>query len=113
MPTASKQLFQALLTNSNATLYTAPGAPANSRARITSLIVANTDSSDRTVTLDVVPSGGSAGVSHRILPGTTIQANGFMVIDRLNLHVEPGGTVQGLASTTSVVCVTCDGEELT
>lgn len=112
MPTASKQLFQVQLGSSNGTLYTAPSAN-GARARIRNLTICNTDTSARTVTLDIVPSGGSAGASVRVLSAAAIPASTTWLLNRLELHVEPGGTVQGLADAASKITVTGDGEEMT
>jgi hypothetical protein len=107
--TTPKVVPTALLTNSTATLYTTPSTTtpigAIARAKLTSIVFCNTDSSARTVTLYLVASGGTAGVSNTILAGASIPAGKTWVFDvgHDGIPLGNGETIQGRASVTSVV----------
>jgi hypothetical protein len=70
------------LASSTGTLYTAPtinpNLPTNATdiamAEVKSIILCNTDSSDRTFTLYVVESGGTADATRMLFNGVTIKA---------------------------------------
>lgn len=113
-----KQLYQGTLTASTTTLYTAPAVPTvansvalNPKARVTQIRVCNTDSSSRTFTLYLVPSGGTAGATNTIHSAVTIAASTDYIYEVCDI-LEAGGTIQGKASVTSVVCLTISGDEL-
>jgi late competence protein required for DNA uptake (superfamily II DNA/RNA helicase) len=59
-----------------------------------------------------VPSGGSVGASNTIHAAVTIAANTDYIYDGLEDIMEAGDTIRGLASVTSVVCVSISGDEL-
>ena len=100
--------FHAMLTGSAATLYTAP-SPTNNptgssfgTALLKSLILTNTDSSARTVTLYVVASGGSAADAQTIAKDMSIAAKTtyeFIYPDD-TFPLNAGEFIQGLADTT-------------
>lgn len=107
------------LSNSNGTLYTAPSgtSPTGSTqgAILKSLILCNTDSSARTVTIYVVESGGSAAANRAILSAASIPANTTVTFTFPDdtFPMDGGETVQGLASTASVVTYRINVVELT
>jgi hypothetical protein len=86
-----------VLTNSNATLLTA-----TKPTIVTSLTFTNTDSSERTVTVNLVPSGGTAAQGNRVVSALPIEAHDTY-IQPLDIVMSPGDTLQGLASVTNVV----------
>lgn len=113
--------FHDFLTDSVATLYTAP-SPASSptgsafaTSLIKSLIITNTDSSARTYTLYVIPSGGSANDKYCIAKDESIAAKTkyeFVYPD--NTHpLNAGEFIQGVADTTNKVSIRVNVEELT
>lgn len=108
-----KPLYQGLLTGSSATLYTAPTGttPQPQYTRITEIILANTHNAAVTVTLYVVPSGGSVGDSTTIFPTTSIPANTRWK-EKCATIINTGGTLRGLAGTADKVCITVSGEDL-
>jgi hypothetical protein len=108
---AEKQLFQVQLGNANATLYTQPGV-SNGQTKIKSWRFANTDAAARTITIDIVPAGGAAGIAVRIVPTISIPANTVFGIDQAGDIVPTGGTVQGLSDVANKVTVTANGEEI-
>lgn len=107
------------LSNSNGTLYTAPSdtSPTGSTqgAILKSLILCNTDSSAQTVTIYVVESGGSAAANRAILSAASIPANTTVTFTFPDdtFPLDSGETVQGLASTASVVTYRINVVELT
>lgn len=109
-----KQLYQGQLGTSSATLYTAPGGTVGQvmqRTIIKEIIVCNTDSSDRTFTLNVVDSGGSASAANEIFAAQSITANTTSIY-RLTTVIEGGGTLRGLGSVADKVTLTVSGIEL-
>lgn len=104
---------------SNATLYTAPSdtSPTGSTqgALLKSLIICNTDSSARTVTVYLVESGGSAAANRAILSAASIPAATTVMFTFPDdtCPLDSGETVQGLASSASVVTYRINVVELT
>jgi hypothetical protein len=107
------------LTASSATLYTAPSktTPTGSTqgALLKSIILCNTDTSARTVTIYVVESGGSAADNRAILKDLTIAAKTthteFFPDDCCPL--DSGETVRGLADVTLKVTYRISVVEIT
>jgi hypothetical protein len=105
--------------SSNGTLYTAPSVSsptgATQGALLKSLIICNTDSSARTVTVYLVESGGSAAANRAILSGATVAANTTVIFTFPDdtCPLDSGETVQGLASSASVVTYRINVVELT
>jgi hypothetical protein len=103
--------FHAMLTGSAATLATAPSPTSNptgsgfASALLKSIILTNTDSSARTVTLYVIPASGSAADAQTIAKDMSIAAKTtyeFIYPDTV-FPLNAGEFIQGLASTTNVV----------
>lgn len=74
---------------------------------IKQIIICNTDTSDRTVTLAI---GSAATAANRIMSALPIGANDIMVFDTA-LVLAATETLQGLADAASVVNVTAIGWE--
>lgn len=106
-------------TGSNATLYTAPSvtSPTGSTqgAMLKSVILCNTDTTARTVTMYIVESGGSAADNRCLYKDYSIAAKTTSVLlfadDECPL--DSGETVQGLADTTLKVTYRLGVVELT
>lgn len=107
------------LTGSNATLYTAPSvtSPTGSTqgALLKSIILCNTDTAARTVTMYVVESGGSAAANRAILSAMSIAASTTVTLTFPDdtFPMDSGETVQGLADTTLKVTYRINVVELT
>ena len=107
------------LSNSNGTLYTSPSVSsptgATQGALLKSIILCNTDSTARTVTIYLVESGGSAAANRAILSAATIAAATTTVLTFPDdtCPLDSGETVQGLASSASVVTYRINVVELT
>jgi hypothetical protein len=106
--TGTKRLLvQIQLGNAVATVFD-PGAagllgPGQS-ALITGILIANTDTANRTVTLHYLKSGGAISTVTQIIPGSTMLANEMAWIP-VDIPLAYGDMIQGLASTAAVVNV--------
>lgn len=91
------------LTTSPVAYYTCPASNVQ-HANVEKIVICNTDSSSRTVTAYVVPSGQGSAVRYAIFSGT-IQAGETITLGdvRQPYLLEPGDNVQVLASVGSVV----------
>lgn len=100
------RLYQGQPGTSVATVYTVPGA---TDVKISSIVVTNTTAAPATLTLSVVPSGGSAGVTNRIVAGLSIGGNATTVIDSI-IYMTAGDFIAALQGTLSALTVTISGE---
>lgn len=111
MLTAKKLFNPALLTASAATYYT---SPANTRTLVKKLTFTNTDTVARTVTVYVIPSGGSASATNTLISARALAAGETYECFEAEGHVlSTGDFIQALASTTSVVSIQGSGVEMT
>jgi hypothetical protein len=99
----------ALLADTVGTLYLVPAA---TTAVCRSITLCNTDSADRTVTLYIVPSGGSADAARTILNALTIKAGQTIVDDTLRV-LATAGSIRGFADVGNKVSIRADGSEVT
>jgi len=74
---------------------------------IKQIIICNTDTVDRTVTLAI---GSAATAANRLMSQLPIGANDIMVFDTA-IYIADGETLQGLSDTADVVNVTAVGWE--
>jgi ATP-dependent protease ClpP protease subunit len=96
-----------------------PGTSATTLATVPSgktwivkqICLANTTASDATVTIHLVPSGGSAGVGNMIVPGITVYAKSVVTVDLAQV-MTAGDFIAGLQGTTSAITVTISGVEV-
>jgi hypothetical protein len=112
-----RQMYQGQPGTTVSTLYTAPANNTNvtapsSTAYIKEIIIANTTATAATITLHVVPSGGTVGLGTQTIPTVTIGGNDSKILTGLNTAIPPGGTIQGLQGTASAVTVTISGTEV-
>lgn len=99
------------LTNVAATYYT---AGANTKAIITKTTFVNDDTSAVTVTINIVPSAGSAGYANRITKEKSLAAGEAWSCSELASHViEAGGFINMLASVTAKIGCRISGYEVT
>lgn len=102
----------------SATLYTVPtvsNAPVSyPKAILKSIVLCNTDSSARTVTLYLIESGGSVAADRAILSAASVAAGETWVVDFGDgIPLETAETVRGLASVASKVTYRISVVELT
>jgi ATP-dependent protease ClpP protease subunit len=96
------------LTASAATLYT---VPASTTTTVKTILLANYTATDRSVTLYLVPSGGTAADGNAILKQVNIPANTTTTIDTA-IIMPTGAFLSGLASVTSSINVHISGVEI-
>lgn len=90
MATNPKLMFRGAASTSNTTLYT---VPASTTAVVTDIVVANTDSTAATFTINL------DGVA--VVPGSTIAANSIATFE-IKQVLETTDTLSGSASATTV-----------
>lgn len=90
------------------TYYTAT----NVKARIDAMTITNTTAGAITVTLHLVPSGGTADATNKILDVKSIAGNAsYRVIEAIGHWIEASGTIQALASSATSVTLVASGVE--
>ncbi len=93
----------AQLTASAATYYT---VPANTKSVIKKLTFTNTDTVARTVTVYLVPSAGTAGVTNILVSARAIAAGDtYDCTEALGQTLLPAGFIQALADVGSKVTI--------
>ena len=111
MSNTLKQLSSGQLAATAATLYT---CPTGMKARILAATATNDTTTAVTYTLYIVPSGDSAGVANLVCNAQPLNDSESNTVNEIIGHVlEPGDTLQGLASTADQVTLTVSGVEVT
>ena len=108
--TPVKMAAGSALTGSLATYYTVPAT--TRQAIVKEIEFCNTDTVARTVTLHIIPSGGTAAVANEIYSAITIQAGETKNFSRSTVMVA-GGFIQAVASSAAVVSMSISGVEYT
>jgi hypothetical protein len=94
---------------SQTTQYTAT----NVRAIIDKATVTNTDTVSRTFSVNIVTSGGSAGVSNLVIDTRTVQPDETYLCPELVGHVlAPGGFISTIASNATALTLRVSGREV-
>jgi hypothetical protein len=102
-----KKFVQSLITTSQVTIYTVPGA---SQDVVKGMDLANTSASAVTVSVDFVPSGNSVSAATKIFasvsipPNSTLHWTGTQVLNT-------GDFISVIAGTTNVVTISVSGLE--
>jgi ATP-dependent protease ClpP protease subunit len=79
-------------------------------ATVKQILAANVTASNATVSIHLVPSGGSATNANLIFAALTVAGNSTAVID-LNQVMSTGDTLQALAGTGSAINLVISGYE--
>ena len=99
------------LTDSAVTYYT---VGANTRAIIKKATFTNDDATAITVTINLVPSGGSAGYANSVTKTKTLAAGEtWSCHDMENHELEAGGFISMVASVTAKIGCRISGYEVT
>lgn len=106
--TPKRLIAGSALTNALATYYTAATAYG---AILKELVLVNTDSVARTVTVHIIPLAGSAGVPTTILSAETLQP-GQKWSESLSSVIPVGSFIQAVASAGAVVAISASGVEI-
>jgi hypothetical protein len=88
--------------------FGATAVPSNTKVILKQIILANTSSSSATVSISLVPSGGTAGAANRIVPNVSVSANSVVVID-LSQVMEPGDFLSAVQGTAGAITVNISG----
>ena len=99
------RLYQGQPGTSSATLYT---VPSSTTVIVKQILVANTTSTAATLTLSLVPSGGTAGVTHHIASAVTVQGNALVTFDLAQV-MTAADFLAGLQGTSGALTVTISG----
>lgn len=102
------KIVQQAITTGTTTIYTVPSL---SRVIVKTIDICNTNSTNETCTIYLVPSGGSAGNSTTLIPGVIILASGMFQWGGAQV-LEEGDTIQAVSSATGVT-VNISGAECT
>lgn len=108
--TPKKMVPGSALTASAATYYTV-GADV-SKAVVKEIEFCNTDTVNRTVTMYIIPSAGSAAAANTVYYQITLQAGETKTFSRSTVMLT-GGFIQALASSAGVVSFNASGVEYT
>lgn len=109
-----KNLFIGLLTDANVAVYTPLSTAVN--AKINSASAYNAHSSDLTIDVFIVPSGGagSAAASNTIYENKLVPANSSISLDLLiGKNIIGAGSLVAKASTTNLITLAVSGVETT
>jgi hypothetical protein len=100
-------ITSAQLYNTDTTLYTSTNTTA-----ITALLLCNTHTSDITVSVHVVESGGSVADNRCILKDYVIPAKDTFTLDMEKIILDNGDFVSGIASSSSKITATVSSVEV-
>jgi len=111
MTTTAKLLIPAKQAeNAQTTQYTST----NARTVINAFTVTNTTAGAQTLSVNLVPNGGSAGASNLIIKEKSVAAGETLSLSQLVGHVlESGGAISTLASAATSLTIRCSGLEIT
>lgn len=101
-----QRLYQGQPGTSVATLYT---VPASTDVRVTEIVLCNVTASAATVSISAVPSGGTAGVTNRLIDTLPVAAHETAVIG-LSTYLTTGDFIAALQGTSGAVTCTISGE---
>ena len=91
-----KKLVQAAITNALTTLYT---VPASSQDVVKGIDIANTTGASISVTIHLVPSGGTASAATQLLPSVAIAGNSVFHWTGMQV-LNTGDFIQAIASAS-------------
>lgn len=108
--TPKKLIPGSQLTASVATYYT---APTNTKTLVKKLTLTNNDTSARSVTIYLVPSGGSSGVTNILSNAVAVAPLSTYEAFEAEGHIVPaGGTIQAFADVAAKVTIQASGVEI-
>ena len=112
MSVTVKPLIQAkYAADSVATEYT---APVSTKAIVDKFTATNTDSGAQTISIHIVPSGGSASASNLITAALSIPAGESLDLPEMKNHVLAAGDfIAAVASVPNKVVIRASGREVT
>lgn len=88
-------------------------APANVRTIIDKFTVTNTTASAATLTVHIMPSGGSLGAGNIIVSAQSIAAGALVDFTALQNHIlNSGDSIQVLSGTANALTIRANGREV-
>ena len=106
--TVRKVFYQGCPGTSDTLLYTSPNLP-GARSEVLQIVIANTDSSARTLWMHMVPKGGSNAVSNALFYEVSFAAHTTTIHDSLRLMMEEGYMLRGSQVASDKLCITITG----
>jgi hypothetical protein len=103
------KLYEGQPTTSETTLYT---TPAGREVNLTEVIAVNTSGTAAVFSLSIVPSGGTAGATNRVLAGQSIAANTEQRF-QFDEELSAGDFLSGIQTTGGAVTLTIGGNPIT
>ena len=100
------RLYQGQPGTTVSTVYT---TPASTDVAVKTILLCNTTALVATVTVSVVPSGGTAGITNQVLSALSVAGNSTITVDT-TIHMTSGDFLAALQGTASAVTVTVSGE---
>ena len=91
---------------SEGTLYTVPG---NTNTKVVQVILCNTSGSPAAISLSIVPSGGSAGATNRILSNLSIDGNSVVTLD-MSVFMDTGDFLSAVQTISGAITLNISGE---
>jgi hypothetical protein len=102
MAVVYQDVVQEQVTAANVTIYTAPTASNFESAHIVYASCANESATDTELTINIVQSGGSVGVTNRYIPPKTIFAGRTDPLSPIvGRGIKAGGFINSIASAAS------------
>jgi hypothetical protein len=111
MTVLARTLVQPLqLTTSDVTQYT---APANTRTIIDKMTATNTTGTAATLTVNLVTSAGSAGVTNTVISAQSVAAGATYICPEAVGHIlNPGDFISAKAGTATAITFRVSGREV-
>jgi hypothetical protein len=91
---------------SEGTVYT---VAASTNAKISQIVLCNTSNSPASLSLSVVPSGGSAGATNRIISGLSLDANSTTTLD-MSVFMDTGDFISAIQTVSGAITAYISGE---
>lgn len=89
-------------------------APAGTHTLIDKFTATNTDGSSQTITIYLIPSGGTSGALNTIVSAHSIASGATFDSTEIKNHVlNPGDALSVVANLVGVVVIRCSGREST
>lgn len=108
MPLQDVRIYQGQPGTAEGTIYTVGTGNTHVKLHKMEVVMANTTANDSTVSLSLVPSGGVAGVTNRILPSVKVPANSVASI-KFNQFMSVGDFLSALQGTAGAITLTISG----
>ena len=104
----NERLYQGQPGTTESTLYTVGTSNIHSKVHKFQVTIANTSSSDSTLSLSIVPSADVAGVTNRVAETLTIAGNSVVNMT-FNQVLDAGDFLSGLQGTSGALTITVSG----